>query len=184
MSTDTVRMPSTGRRPALAPSTVEALLTRYFAEDKPSIEALSAEFQVTGSTGVTRNLSLATIRKYLKAAGIELPRGRAAALPRPQVSVRTVMNRIPTEMLIGEGRTDLLVRRVARGEPMSALAKEFGISKDRVARLRDRAFPKPSEPSAPAPVINHEAVGDMTLVETMDETPAETLSVVAELVAE
>jgi hypothetical protein len=161
-------MPSTGRRPALTPSVVESLLTRYFAEDKPSIEALSAEFQVTGANGTTRNLSLATIRKYLKAAGIELPRGRAAALPRPTASVRAVMNRIPTEMLIGEGRTDLLVRRVARGEPMSGLAKEFGISKDRVARLRDRAFPKPSEPSAPAPVINMEAVGDMVLVEELD----------------
>jgi len=161
-------MASTGRRPALTPSTVEALLTRYFADDKPSIETLSSEFSVTNSKGVVRNLSLATIRKYLKAAGIELPRGRAAALPRPAVSVRTLMNRIPTNMLIGEGRADLLMRRVARGEPITALAKEFGVSKDRVARMRDRANPRPVTET---PVVDHDAVGAMEVVPTPSEDP-------------
>lgn len=156
-------MASTGRRPALTPSTVESLLTRYFAEDKPSIEALAAEFSVTNSKGESRHLSLATIRKYLKAAGVELPRGRAAALPRPSVSIRTLMNRIPTDMLIGEGRADLLMRRVARGEPITALAKEFGVSKDRVARMRDRA-----RPAVEAPVVDHEAVGAMEVIESPD----------------
>lgn len=165
MSTE--RMASTGRRPALTPSTVEALLTRYFAEDKPSIEALASEFSVTNSKGESRNLSLATIRKYLKAAGIELPRGRAAALPRPTVAIRTLMNRIPTDMLIGEGRADLLMRRVARGEPITALAKEFGVSKDRVARMRDRGRPSNDAP-AEIPAIDHEAVGAMEVIESPD----------------
>ena len=151
MSTD--RMPSTGRRPALSPSTVEALLTRYFSPEKPSIEALSAEFSVTNSKGESRDLSLATIRKYLKAAGVALPRGRAAALPRPEVSVRTMMNRIPTKMLIGDGRAKLLVRRVLGGEPITALAKEFGVSKDRVARLRDSVAPKATALPTEAEVI-------------------------------
>jgi len=155
-------MASTGRRPALTPASVEALLTRYFAEDKPSIEALSAEFSVTNSKGEARSLSLATIRKYLKAAGVALPRGRAASLPRPTVAIRTLMNRIPTDMLIGEGRADLLMRRVARGEPITGLAKEFGVSKDRVARMRDRARPA-GEPNE-LPVIDHEAVGGMEVI--------------------
>jgi hypothetical protein len=138
-------MPSTGRRPALSPSGVEALLTRYFAEDKPSLAQLATEFAVTNADGASRNLSLATIRKYLSEAGISLPRGRAAAKPRPSVSIRSMMNRIPTATLIGEGRERLLMRRIEAGESMTSLAKEFGVSRDRVARLRG-----PVASSAPA----------------------------------
>lgn len=167
----TERMPSTGRRPALSPSGVEALLTRYFSADKPSLAILATEFAVTNSKGESRNLSLATIRKYLTAAGIGLPRGRAASLPRPETSVRAMMNRIPTKMLLGDGRNDLLMRRIEAGESMTSLAKEFGVSRDRVARLRGPAPARSAsaiaeEVSAPADVMADVAA-------PIDENPAD-----------
>jgi len=166
----TERMPSTGRRPALSPSGVEALLTRYFSADKPTLPVLATEFAVTNAAGVSRNLSLATIRKYLSAAGISLPRGRAASLPRPEVSVRSMMNRIPTKMLLGDGRNDLLMRRIEAGESMTSLASEFGISRDRVARLRG---PAPARAAA-APAEEVAGPEDVTadVAEVVDEAPA------------
>lgn len=158
MSTE--RLSSTGRTPALAPADVQRLLTRYFAEDKPSIKQLAEEFSQTNSKNETRALSLATVRKYLKHAGVVLPRGRANDLPRKPQNVRTLMNRIPTEVLIGKGRAELLLRRIARGEGVVALAKEFGVSKDRVRRLRDRqvAETAPETPETPvAPEVTEPA---------------------------
>jgi len=154
----TARLTSTGRTPALAPSDVERMLTRYFDEDKPSLPTLAQEFTRTAKDGSVHSLSLATVRKYLKAAGIKLPRGRANDLPRVPQKVRTLMNRIPTEMLIGKGRAQLLGRRVERGEGVVALAREFGISKDRVRRLRDRARAEMAPEEAPVVVEDASAL--------------------------
>lgn len=121
------RLRSTGRKPALSVSGVQALLERYTDGSNASIEAIASE----------QKLTPATIRKYLKAAGLSLPRGRAALKPRESVSVRALMNRMDTAFLVGEGRAELLRRRLAEGESMTALAEEFGISRDRVRRFRD-----------------------------------------------
>ena len=146
----TDRLTSTGRTPALAPKDVERMLGRYFAEDKPSLSTLAEEFTRTDKSGKAHPLSLASIRKYLKAAGIKLPRGRANDLPRVPQRLQTLMNRIPTETLIGQGRAILLARRLERGEGVVALAREFGVSKDRVRRLRERVAPWAASEEVPA----------------------------------
>lgn len=136
------RLPSTGRRPSMGPDRIQELLEAYYGEDSPSLVELSERFQVTNSKGESRSLSLATVRKYLKAAGVVLPRGKAAVKEREEgrkadCSVRTMMNRIPTEVLIGEGQTKLLARLLERGETsQKALAAQFGISERRVRTLR------------------------------------------------
>lgn len=152
------RLLSTGRKPVLAPAGVRSLLERYFGEDRPGVKTLAAELKLTE----------ATVRKYLKAAGLILPRGRAALKPRDARNVDAVMNRIPTEMLIGKGRMALLVRRLQSEDApsLTSLAREFGITKDRVARLRDRFAPVATAPVA-------EAV-EASAVESTDETSAET----------
>lgn len=145
MSNSTNRLRSTGRKPALTASDVRSLLERYFDGSNVSVADLAAEMKVTQ----------ATVRKYLKAAGILLPRGLAARLPRAtDVNVQSVMNRIPTDVLLGTGRTELLRRRLEAGESMTSLAKSFDISRDRVRSFRDEAglAPEPGtegEPSAP-----------------------------------
>jgi len=50
-----------------------------------------------------------------------------------------------------------------------ALAKEFGVSKDRVARMRDRA--RPASPAAEVPVIDHEAVGSLDVIKAPVDGP-------------
>lgn len=121
------RLRSTGRKPSLDVAGVQALLERYCDGSNVSIAELAEDFEITE----------ATVRKYLKAAGLNLPRGRAARLPREAVSVRTLMSRIDTALLIGTGRAELLRRRLANGVSVTQLAKEFGISRDRVRRFRD-----------------------------------------------
>ena len=127
---------STGRRPALAPGRVQSLLERYMDGSNISITGLASE------QGVTE----ATARKYLKATGLELPRGRAALKPREPVSVRQLLNRMPTSVLIGAGRAELLGRRLAQGESMTSLAKEFGVSRDRVRHYRTELGLAPEAP--------------------------------------
>jgi len=51
------------------------------------------------------------------------------------------MNRIPNEMLIGRGRAELLVRLLGRGESIASCVTKFGVSKDRVRKLRGLACP-------------------------------------------
>lgn len=152
---------STGRTPSLSPSQVREMLEFYFSDAKPSVEEIAERFPQTAKTGkhagVPRRMSLATVRKYLKAAGLVLPRGRANAahLPREAQSVNKLMNRIPTELLIGKGRAELLVRLLDRGASIASMVKQFDVSKGRVAKLRDRAGPQVDavEPAAePAPV--------------------------------
>lgn len=175
MSTD--RLPSTGRRPALGPSQIQALLERYFSEGSPSLEELRQEFRQKNSKGEERALSLATVRKYLKAAGVELPRGKAAVKERAEgrvmpCTIRTMMNRIPTEMLIGAGQTQLLERLLERGEvSQKALAAQFGISKDRVRRFKASLAEAPAEP-VEAPEEAPETVEPAPEVEA-EESPAE-----------
>lgn len=134
------RMRSTGRKPSLDVAGVRALLERYFDGSNVSVADLASE------QGVTQ----ATVRKYLKAAGIVLPRGRAALKPREAQSVNTLMNRMDTEVLIGAGRTELLRRRLAEGQSMTSLAAEFGVSRDRVRRFRDEIGLGPAEDSVEA----------------------------------
>lgn len=141
MTNSTDRLRSTGRPPALGVSDVRSLLERYFDGSNVSVAELASEMKVTQ----------ATVRKYLKAAGILLPRGRAALQPRAtDVNVQSIMNRIPTETLLGTGRTELLRRRLGAGESMTSLAAEFGISRDRVRTFRDEAG-LGSEAAAEAP---------------------------------
>lgn len=175
MSTD--RLPSTGRRPALAPADIERMLTRYFSGDAPTVPELATEFSVTNSKGVVRPLSQATVRKYLKAAGIELPRGKAAVKERTEgrvarVKIQSMMNRIPTEMLIGDGQTKLLVRLLERGEvSQKALAEQFGISKDRIRRFKQEIEVTERMETQ---VEDHGMLPDGTKIETEVEEPEET----------
>lgn len=164
--TMTEKLASTGRTPALSPSDVHSMLEFYFSEDKPSVEQVAERFPQTAKTGkhagVGRPMSLATVRKYLKAAGLTLPRGRANAPHLPRVApatVRTLMNRIPTEMLIGKGRAELLVRLLERGESIASCVTKFGVSKERVRKLRDQArgpvdMEAPEAPEAVEPEAN------------------------------
>jgi len=129
------KLTSTGRKPALDLTGVESLLGRYFSEDQPGVEALASEFEITP----------ATVRKYLKLALGSLPRGRAALLPREPRNVKVLMNGISTEDLLGAGRVELLLRHREAGVSLTALASEFGISRDRVTKLV-RAHEPESEP--------------------------------------
>jgi len=47
-----------------------------------------------------------------------------------------MMNKIPTEVLIGEGQAKLLMRRLERGESQKGLAAQFGVSERRVRTMR------------------------------------------------
>lgn len=162
MSNDRLR--STGRKPALDVSGVQSLLERYMDGGSVSIAELASE----------QKLTEATVRKYLKAAGLSLPRGRAALKPREVVSVRTLMNRIDTSILIGAGRAELLRRRLADGASMTALAEDFGISRDRVRRFRDEhgLAPEPVEAVEAAAEVEMEQAEDMA-VEAEVEAAAE-----------
>lgn len=131
----TQRAPSTGRKPLLAPSDVRRLLERYFSEDKPSIVDLSQEFTHVNLKGETLTLCPATVRKYLKSTGVKLPRGKATTLPREGQSVQTLMNNIPTQLLLGFGQTQMLLRLFAKGTSTKVLSEQYGISKARVKKL-------------------------------------------------
>jgi len=114
---------STGRAPSANLETLRTLLTRWFDDDKPSVQELSSE----------AGMCLATTRKYLRLGlGHPLPRGRAALLSRGEASVQKLMNAVPTEQLLGAGRMELLHRRRDAGAGLDALATEFGISRRRV----------------------------------------------------
>lgn len=158
MSQDRLR--STGRKPSLDVDGVRGLLERYFDGSNISVAELATEKECTQ----------ATVRKYLKAAGLTLPRGRGALKPRPAQSVTALINRMPTEVLIGTGRAQLLMRRLADGESMTKLATQFGVSRDRVRRFRDECglAPAPVE-ATPEP----EAVEE-TVVEASAESPEQT----------
>jgi len=142
MSQDRLR--STGRKPSLDTAGVVSLLERYLDGSNVSIADLASE----------RKLTQATVRKYLKAAGLILPRGRAALKPREPGSARALVNAMPTAVLIGDGRAELLRRRLEAGESMTSLATAFNISRDRVRRFRAESGLAPvveaSEPEAPA----------------------------------
>jgi len=66
-------------------------------------------------------------------------------------------------MLIGKGRAELLVRLLGRGESIASCVTKFGVSKDRVRKLRDLASP-PAEavtvdtPEAPEVEVEPEVV--------------------------
>lgn len=145
MSQDRLR--STGRKPSLDTAGVVALLERYMDGSNVSIADLASE----------RKLTQATVRKYLKAAGLVLPRGRAALQPREPVSARSLVNAMPTAILIGDGRAELLRRRIEAGESMTALATAFGISRDRVRRFRAEAG---LAPAAEAPEASVESASE------------------------
>lgn len=119
------RLTSTGRKPALTLLGLEALLTAYYEPSQPSVDALAERFEVTP----------ATCRKYLKMALGKLPRGRAANLPREPRNIQALLNNVRTEDLLGPGRVELLLRRREAGESLTALAKAFGVSRDRVSKL-------------------------------------------------
>lgn len=170
------RLRSTGRKPALGVAGVQALLERYTDGSNISIVDLASE----------QKLTPATIRKYLKAAGLSLPRGRAALKPRESASVRALMNRMDTAFLVGEGRAELLRRRLAEGESMTALAEEFGISRDRVRRFRDEHGLAPVKEEATPSVEADEDVAQASAEERpevssepeADETVEETVEAV------
>lgn len=124
---------STGRGPALSPRGVRSLLERYASEDEPSIADLCGEF-TTQINGEARPLSVPTVRKYLLAAGVQFTRGRPkAGTVRNVGSVQNLMNKVPTSLLLGRGRSELLGRRLQAGEgSVSSLASEFEISRKRV----------------------------------------------------
>lgn len=138
------RLTSTGRKPTLDLAGIENLLSTYFGKDQPSVEALSEKLGLTP----------ATVRKYLKLALGSLPRGRAACMPRDPKSVKALVNGIPTEALIGAGRVQLLLRHREAGASLSALAEEFGISRDRVTKLvrSVEGEPEPKVSAAPEAV--------------------------------
>jgi len=161
MSKDRLR--STGRKPSLDVAGVEALLERYCDGSNVSIATLAEE----------KGLTEATVRKYLKAAGLDLPRGRAALKPRPEVSVRALMNRMPTEILIGTGRAELLRRRLEAGDSMTSLAADFGISRDRVRRYRDELGLAPEKPAKAEAVAPEAAAAPEP--EAVSEVPVETV---------
>lgn len=162
MNTMSDRLRSTGRKPSLDVAGVQALLERYMDGSNVSIADLASE----------QKLTEATVRKYLKAAGLSLPRGRAALKPREVVSVRTLMNRIDTALLIGAGRAELLRRRLADGVSMTQLAKEFGVSRDRVRRFRDEHGLAPAQDEAEAPEAAEASAEESESAE-VSEAPAE-----------
>lgn len=133
------KLTSTGRRPSLDVAGIRSLLERYMDGSNVSIATVAEE----------QSLTKATVRKYLKAAGLTLPRGRAALQEREVISVRTLMNRMSVRDLIGAGRAELLRRRLEAGDSMTACASAFGISRDRVRSFRDECGLGPVETPAP-----------------------------------
>jgi len=116
---------STGRRPSVNLVTLREILTLWFSPEGPSIEGIAAE----------KGLCAASVRKYLKMALGSLPRGRAAVGPREARGIDGLINGVPTEALLGDGRVELLLRQRAAGASFDALATEFGVSRDRVSKL-------------------------------------------------
>jgi predicted transcriptional regulator len=116
---------STGRRPSVDLDALRGILGRWFDSDGPSVEAIASE----------KGLCAASVRKYLRLALGSLPRGRAAVGPREARNIDTLVNGVPTDALLGEGRVELLLRKFAGGMSRTALATEFGISRDRVSKL-------------------------------------------------
>jgi len=116
---------STGRRPSVNLVTLREILTLWFSPEAPSIEAIAAE----------KDLCAASVRKYLKMALGSLPRGRAAVGVRPAKGIDGLINGVPTEALLGEGRVELLLRQRSAGASFDVLASEFGVSRDRVSKL-------------------------------------------------
>lgn len=115
---------STGRTPSFNLSSLTALLNRWFDEDQPSVTQLAEEF----------NTCAASVRKYLR-LGLnveQLPRGRAANLPRERQNVQALVNAVDTAELLGEGRMELLRRRREDGASLVDLSHEFEISRKRV----------------------------------------------------
>ena len=115
---------STGRTPSFNLLALTSLLNRWFDEDQPSVTMLASEFDTCA----------ASIRKYLRLGlGVEqLPRGRAANLPRERQNVQALVNAIDTVELLGEGRLELLRRRREDSTSIDALGREFEISRKRV----------------------------------------------------
>jgi hypothetical protein len=62
----------------------------------------------------------------------QLPRGRAANLPRERQNVQALVNAVDTAELLGEGRVELLRRRREEGVSIDDLGREFEISRKRV----------------------------------------------------
>lgn len=178
------RLPSTGRRPSMSPSRIQELLEAYYGEDSPSLMELCERFQVTNAQGESRNLSLATVRKYLKAAGVNLPRGKAAVKEREEgrkapYSIRTMMNGIPTETLIGEGQVKLLCRFLERGDfSQKALASQFGISERRVRALRATLSVEETDETAPSET-EVEVAEAVAVAANLPSVEVETFDVVA-----
>jgi len=115
---------STGRTPSFNLESLTALLNRWFDEDQPSVTQLAEEFETCA----------ASVRKYLR-LGLnveQLPRGRAANLPRERQNVQALVNAVDTVELLGEGRVELLRRRREDGIGLDTLAREFEISRKRV----------------------------------------------------
>jgi len=166
---ETEKLSSTGRTPALTPTQVEEMLTFYFSDARPSVPEVAERFpQVAKSgphEGVARPMSKATVRKYLKACGLVLPRGRANAAHLPRVapaSVRTLVNRIPTVMLIGSGRVELMSRLLGRGESIASCVTKFGVSKERVRKIRDEVLS-----SAPTSTVEEAEAEASEAIETL-----------------
>lgn len=138
------RLRSTGRAPSVNLTSLRTIVEAWFHKDGPTVE------QIAEQTGICA----ATVRKYLKMALGGLPRGRAACGPREPQNIDACLNRVPTEALLGAGRCELLRRKRAQGESLTALATEFGISRDRVTKLvRSMGV----EPEAAAPEAQPEA---------------------------
>lgn len=118
---------STGRPPSVNLNTLRELLTRYFDADQPSVASLASEF----------GLCAASVRKYLRLglAVEELPRGKAALLPRGTENVQALVNAVDTAELLGEGRVELFRRMRDEGTGVVELAREFGISRRRAQAL-------------------------------------------------
>lgn len=116
---------STGRRPSVNLVTLREILTLWFSPEVPSVEDIAA----------SKGLCAASVRKYLKMALGGLPRGRAATLPREARGIDGLINGVPTEALLGDGRVELLLRQRSAGASFDALATEFGVSRDRVSKL-------------------------------------------------
>jgi len=122
----TTRLTTTGRKPSVTLNTLREILVRYFDDERPSVSDISSEFK----------LCHATTRKYLRLVLGPLPRGKAALQPRTaEAGLQTLLNRVPTAELLGDGRLELLVRRRDEGLGIQALASEFEISRGRVKAL-------------------------------------------------
>ena len=111
-------------RPSFNLQGLTALLNRWFDEDQPSVTDLASEFETCA----------ASVRKFLRLGlGVEqLPRGRAANLPRERQNVQALVAAVDTAELLGEGRVELLRRRREEGTSIDDLGREFEISRKRV----------------------------------------------------